>query len=330
MTEAENRSTPAEAAPAKRPTRFAWQSVLSSVVLLVAALVWSDPERVVAQLSGVELFWLLPSFAVACLQLVLLGLRWSRISRALGVQLAFARATIEYALSVALNLVLPSGFAGDGYRAYRHHKLTPRSGALRIVEALALDRVSGQMALGLAVLMGIPLGVTHEVLDLETLGLAVLATVALGAGGVWFARRVRALHALGTSLARFARRAGRVLLAPKNLAWHLPLSLLFTAASVAQLYIATRALAVPLTFVELAWAGPLILLAASLPSFFGGWGIREGASGIVFAVLNLAPATGVAVSVVYGAFGLIVHSPGLLVLVMDGNPARTAGSEGSR
>jgi uncharacterized protein (TIRG00374 family) len=302
-------------------------------VLLVAALLLSDPQHVYEELSGVDLLWLIPCFGVACVQLVLLGLRWSKVSRALGVELNVVRATIEYTLSVALNLLLPSGLAGDGFRAYRHHRLVPGPGVLRIVEALALDRVSGQLALGLVVLVGIPLGVTHEVLELSSLAIFAVAGAVLVLGGAWLSRRVRRLGEITASLARLSSRALRVLFTPRSLVWHLPLSLLFTAASVTQLFIASRALGVSMSLTELFWAGPLILLAASLPSFFGGWGVREGASGLVFAALGHAPGTGVAISVVYGVFGLIVHLPGLLVLVIDSNPAATAApaqSEGNR
>lgn len=323
MTESQKSPEDAQKIRPKRPTRMSWPSVVASALVLALALLLSDPKLVARELAGVDLFWLAPAFAVACFQLLLLGLRWSRFARVLGVELGFFRATLEYALSVPLNLVLPSGFAGDGYRAFRHNRIVPGRGALRIVEALALDRVSGQLALAMVVILGLPFGVTREILDLGSVGMTLVTVTVIVAVGTWMVRRVRRFNALAESLGRLAARAARLLFSPRSLVWHLPLSMLFTLASVTQLYIASRALQVPLGFSELLWAGPLILLAASLPSFYGGWGVREGASGLVFAALNLPPGLGVAVSVVYGAFGLIVHSPGLLVLFVNTDPVGT-------
>ncbi len=329
MTEAEKSQPVARAIDSERPSRFSWPSVLLSALLLGVAVVWSDPGEVARQLAGVDPSWLGPAFLVGCVQLVLLGLRWSRISRSLGVELGFARATVEYALSVAVNLVLPSGFAGDGLRAYRHSRLAPSPGALRIVEALTLDRISGQMALGLVVIAGMPFGVTRDILDVHWLGMGLLLLFGAFGLALFVAKRTPRLRRIAEALARLLARAAHVLFAPRNLLWHVPLSLLFTAASVTQLYIATRALGLSLEIAELFWAGPLILLAASLPSFFGGWGVREGASGLLFLAMKLEPSSGVAVSVVYGVFGLVVHLPGLLVLLLDPAPRATTMREES-
>jgi uncharacterized membrane protein YbhN (UPF0104 family) len=159
--------------------------------------------------------------------------------------------------------------------------------------------------------------------------LAFSVLVALSVG-LFVAKRVRRLRRIAGLLGRLLARAANVLFAPRNLCWHLPLSLLFTVASITQLYIATRALGFSLEAPQLFWAGPLILLAASLPSFFGGWGVREGASGLLFLAMNLEPSAGVAVSVVYGLFGLVVHAPGLLILLLDANPRTAAMREESK
>ena len=89
----------------------------------------------------------------------------------------------------------------------------------------------------------------------------------------------------------------------------MPLSLLFTGLVLAQLYVAARALGIELRFGQLLWLGPLLLLATSMPSFFAGWGIREGASALLFASVGLPSSSGVAVALVFGAFTLIASPP---------------------
>jgi uncharacterized membrane protein YbhN (UPF0104 family)/phosphatidylglycerophosphate synthase len=295
---------------------LAWTSVALSAVLMVASIGSADSKRVIDQLASVDTRWLWVSFAINAVQLALLGLRWSRVANLLGIRLGWVKATTEYALSTLTNQVLPSGVAGDGLRALRHAKSSDRS-LLSVLEALALDRLSGQLAVWLAVLAAAPLIVRTGIIDLRGLGLGVLLLLGLGIA-LWQVAirwgRSRQ-HALRTE--QWLRKAGRCLLSPRNAAVHLPLSLLLVAGSLLQLYVAGRALGVELPLMHLFWLGPLILVAGTVPSFFGGWGIREGASALLFGAAGLSQSTGVAVSMVYGTFALLSSVPGLLVVLFD-------------
>jgi phosphatidylglycerophosphate synthase len=61
----------------------------------------------------------------------------------------------------------------------------------------------------------------------------------------------------------------------------------------------------------------LVLVAATIPSFFGGWGIRESACAVLFAAAGMAESAGLAVSVAYGVFALVISLPGVVVLLLD-------------
>jgi phosphatidylglycerophosphate synthase len=143
--------------------------------------------------------------------------------------------------------------------------------------------------------------------------------VLIGAAAVlWFlASRWRPSRAPVARAQQWLRKAAECLLAPRNAAVHLPLSLLLVVCSLLQLYVASRAIGVALPLSHLFWLGPLILLAAAVPSFFGGWGIREGASALLFGAAGMSESSGVAVSMVYGTFALVSSLPGLLVVLFD-------------
>jgi uncharacterized membrane protein YbhN (UPF0104 family)/phosphatidylglycerophosphate synthase len=290
--------------------------VALSAVLVVASVGSADSNRVIAQLQSVDTRWLWVAFAINVVQLALLGLRWSRVARMLGIQLSWVKATTEYALSTLTNQVLPSGVAGDGLRALRHAKSSDRS-LLSVLEALALDRLSGQLGLWLVVLAGAPLIVRTGVIDLHRLELGMVLLVGLALvlwqiGARWQRARAPLLRTQ-----QWLRKVAKCLLAPRNAALHLPLSLLLVVCSLLQLYVASRALGVDLPLLHLFWLGPLILVASTVPSFFGGWGIREGASALLFGAAGLSQSTGVAVSMVYGTFALVSSVPGLLVVLFD-------------
>jgi glycosyltransferase 2 family protein len=313
-------SAPVDSAlvPPRRPRALAWTSVLLSAGLVLASVVLVDARQVLERLEKTDPRWLLAFFVLHVLQIVLLGLRWSTIARSLSVPLSWRRASAEYSLSILVNQLLPTGVAGDGLRALRHSRRASGVPFGRVLEALALDRLSGQLGLLLVLLASMPWSLQHGLLDARAawliggglLGLALVlgyASRSRGRGGK--------LHAL------LVRTRG-ALLAPRRAAIHLPISLLLIATLLAQFYFAARAIGVELDVRLLFWLGPLVLLAASVPSFFGGWGIREGASAILFASVGFGSSTGVAVSLLFGAFALVCALPGFIVLLFEGQFSR--------
>jgi phosphatidylglycerophosphate synthase/uncharacterized membrane protein YbhN (UPF0104 family) len=309
--------------PRPRHAGLTWGALALSAGFVAASVGLAGSRQVFALLRDVDTRWLGAAFAVAFVQLGLLGLRWSRIARELGIELGWLQATTEYALSLLGNQVLPSGFAGDGLRGVRQAR-TSEHGYWATFEALALDRTSGQLGLWLIVLVTAPLSVRAGILSGEELGVIALCTA--GACGLlwWVTFRLAALDRLMHRVRPALQRASSLLFS-RRAAAHLPLSLALVIASTLQLFIAARALGIMLPWLELMWLGPLVLVAASVPSFFGGWGIREGASAVLFAAAGMPDSAGVAVSVVYGAFALVTSLPAVVVLLVDTSAARASG-----
>lgn len=319
-------AVPLDAAGALAPPRRRWMMALVSIAmsagLLALCLLMVDARQVSERLAKAEPRWLLAFFGVYLLQVLLLGLRWSLISRQLGVALSWRRGCSEYALSIVINMLLPTGFAGDGWRALRHASRSPGQRLPKILETLALDRLSGQLALAVAVLATAPFAVHAGLVSLRqaALALGVLTTV-LWAASRW-ARQSSQTDGWSAALRRFVRRAASVLLHPRRGAGHLSLSLLLVGTHLVQLWLAARAAGIVLDVFLLCWLGPLISLSASVPSFFGSWGIREGASALLFASAGLPSSAGVAVSLLVGTFSLFSALPGAIVLLSDGQATR--------
>lgn len=334
------RSAPGGVA-SRAPTRLAWLGTALGAVLFAAALWFAEPAKVMAQLRNVELRWLGATFVLNLAQLSLLGLRWTRVAGLLGVEISWAHATRECALSTALNQVLPLGALGDGLRALREARRRDSSNWASALEAMVLDRISSQLGLWLVVILGLPW--TWHVLKPSAAtpassgsGLqgAVVLTLLVGAGLTclvlvltWASRRWRAV-AIGVA-SRLVR-AGRVLFTFRAALRHLPLSLLLVALVLLQFDFAARAIGVRLPLHQLLGLVPLLLVASSLPSAIGGVGLREVASAVLFAGAGVGSSTGVAVCVVFGAFAVLVSLPGLMVLLptMSRNGAKSSSQGG--
>jgi len=296
-----------------------------SAGLLIGIIAFADSRQVLAQLKHIDTRWLGASFVISLLQLIVLGARYAFIARTLGLPLTWLKATTEYALSMLVNQIFPTGIVGDGLRAVRQAKQTEATLG-PAVEAVALDRLSGHVVLWLVALATAPFGFGLAVLDFGRMGLA-LATVGLVTCLVTLlVVRVKRLARLRRDTAHFVRRGVRVLIAPKQALVHVPLSLALVGLILLQFYVCTRAVGADLNLHQLLWVGPLILLAMSLPSFFAGWGIREGASALLFAAIGLGGNTGIAVALAFGAFSLIAALPGAVVLLFDSNRAVPTGT----
>src|SRR5690606_38555533 len=198
--------------------------------------------------------------------------RYAHISRALGFPLSWLKATTEYALSVLVNQIFPTGVVGDGLRAVRQAKQSNEPAWGPALEAVALDRLSGHVVLWLVVLATAPFGSGVAVFDLGRLAIALLLVGLLLGALALVLGKVARLERLRRGIQHVVRRGGQVLLAPKQALVHVPLSLSLIALLLLQLYVAARAVGVELNLAQLLWLGPLILLSTSLPSFFAGWG----------------------------------------------------------
>ncbi len=240
------------------------------------------------------------AFALAAIATAAAAWRWSVVSAALGLPLAWGPAVGAYYRSQFLNTVLPGGVLGDVHRAYRQ-------GSAAAVRAVATERVAGQVvqvALTLAIL--VPLG----------LGTALAPTVGIAAGVVASALGVFVAFPRGRRLMRREWGMLRPLIArPAAMLAVVAASVVVVAAHVATFVVAGAAVGVPVRPGELCVVALVVLGASAIPLNIGGWGPREAASAAAFAFAGLGGAAGVAVSTAFGVLAMIAVVPGALVLV---------------
>ena len=301
----------------RRPLHFAWLKLVTSLTLL-AALLWAlDRHALPLSLSGLRLEFLALAVVFTTLQFFVLSARWAVFANELGVRLGYRRALGEYYLSSLLNQVLPFGVLGDALRVLRHAErvhagsFSPLS-TPRVLLAAALDRISGQAIIVGAALASAPelaRGISRFAGASEhaaAFGIAALLVTA-AALAVAFRRRL--------SPARELSRDGlRALFSIRSLALHVPLSCVMLGLSGVQFWASARALGFELPLEAAALIVPPVLLAAALPAFFSGWGVREAAAAALYHLAGLRAAEGVAVSVVFGLVSLVSSLPGLPVL----------------
>lgn len=268
--------------------------------------------------------WLVVGIGVTLFGFVLSAWRWQRVLHALDEDVGLPALTSHYLAGQFVGNFLPSTIGGDVLRIGR---LTPsvRSSAISFA-SVVLERMTGWVVLPLLSLTGLvlhpslfELGFAPRLaLGLALTTLALLAIVLVAAGsrslGGRFAdhegwkRFLGAVHTGVDNLRRHPKRALGVVAA----------AVIYQMSMVVTVYIATRALALDLSFYAVLAFAPAVLIAQVLPISLNGIGLREGAF-----VLFLNP-LGVTTSQAVGV-GLLLYGMTLAVSLL-GAPAFAVGS----
>ena len=241
------------------------------------------------------------------------ALRWSLVSRGLGVALSVPAAVAGCYRAQFLNTALPGGVLGDVNRAVRHGREAGAPG--RAAGAVALERLAGQvvqLVLVAAVLLVVPSPVRAGFRSVAGCcwpwlpwSVACWRSRSLGGGaarppGASPGRRRTPGPAGPAPLARdpadLAGGAGRL---PADLPGRGPGRRRHRADRPA------------------AAAGPDRAAAMAVPANVAGWGPREGAAAWAFGTAGLGADLGLATAVAYGVLAFVAALPGAAVLAGD-------------
>ncbi|MGY6553109.1 MAG: lysylphosphatidylglycerol synthase transmembrane domain-containing protein [Wenzhouxiangella sp.] len=296
-----------------------------SLGVLAALLWWLEPERIAAELSNIEVAWLLLALFAATLPTLLSAWRWRFTAGRLRLRLPWRTAIGDYYLAGFVNQILPGGVVGDAWRAQRHAQASGRRGPAW--RAVIIERASGQLIVVLLALLSVllyapwrdalganlgPLGGTGRH------GLALSLPLLLAV--IIYATRRR----WQSWLKVFGRDIRRALLARRAWPFQLLSSSVIVLSYLLVFALAARGIGLDMPVARLMLLALPVLLAMLIPLSVAGWGFREGAAAGVWLFSGLPPEQGVAASVAYGMLILLASLPGALVLMLRPSARRRA------
>ncbi|HEY9216137.1 MAG TPA: lysylphosphatidylglycerol synthase transmembrane domain-containing protein [Ancylobacter sp.] len=286
---------------------------LLSAGLLYLALSKVDFPGLWARLNAQSLKWLILSMAALLLQLFVGGLRWREISNHCGAPMSVRQTTRFTVIGAFFNQTLPSSIGGDAVRLL----LLSRAGAgwRAAAYSVFVDRAVGLIALAIIVVLSLPWSYQLIADPHGRITLTLIDLLALGAGSGFLAfgmlawKRLRVwrvtnhIHACSVIANRvlFARRTG-----PRITLLSLTVHILTTVAA----WCVARSISVPVSFLNLFILLLPVLLITMLPVSIAGWGVRETAMMVAFGYAGLSQASGVDVSLLFGAVTFIVGAAG--------------------
>jgi len=292
-----------------------------SILLLYFSLHSVDVGALGARLSRLESGWTFLALFLLTFQVVLLAVRWRNISAACSASLPFILALQISFIASFFNQVLPSTVGGDSMRIW----LFARKGAgwANATYSVLIDRIAGVFVLALIVIACLPF--TFSLIRDPIAG-AVLLVIGVGviAGALvfvlvgqrfrqWFDRWMLTRH-----LAAASRITAGLCSSRRDAAIVLACSVAIHLITAAAAWCCAQAIASPVSFAQILFLMPPVLLIATLPVSVAGWGVRESSFMFAFAHAGLAQTDGLVISMLFGATSFIVGMLGGILWIAHG------------
>jgi hypothetical protein len=283
-----------------------------------------DVVRLFPRLRAPDLLWLLAAFLVTVLGVILSALRWQRVLTALGRPTRLPQLVSHSFAGLFVGNFLPSTIGGDVLRVSRlsaSNGDTPGSFA-----SVVLERLTGWVVLPLLTLSAITvnsrlLRTPHwDLLPVIAISTLALLTILLTAtGSRWVGERLqgneswlRFVGAVHLGIDRFRRQ-------PAAVAEVLTVGLVYQATVVLSVFLAAKALGVPVSWSVALAVIPVVAILQVLPISIGGLGVREGALVLFLAHVQLGVRAEEAI-----ALGLLFYGLNLAASLL-GAPAFAVG-----
>jgi uncharacterized membrane protein YbhN (UPF0104 family) len=295
-----------------------------SICLLYLALRSIHPGALIVRIKGADPAWIATAVGLLALQAAVVGLRWRMVARPLTDRLTAAVAIELSFIGLFFSQVLPSTVGGDAVRIW----VLARRGAgwKTAAYSVLVDRVAGVAVLAVIVLACLPwtLRLLHNPLAQSMLML--IGFGAIGASAVFAGLGVVRLQAFERfALTRHLTAAAQLALTlcrTPSLASGIAASSFFThGLSVAAIWMCARAVGAPVSFLDLLFLLPPVILVSTVPVSIAGWGVREATMGLAFGWAGLMTNEGVNVSLLFGAVSFVVGAFGGLVWILSAEKA---------
>lgn len=305
------------------------QTIIVAVkVAISAALIAFLINRVqfgplVARFQNLAPAWMLIALSVFLLQLVITGWRYGLIVRVLGLAIPYAEAIRLFVIGHFFSQTLPSAIGGDAVRAYMTMKQGMSWG--RALSAVLCDRAVGMLVLMFIATATIPIFLQRigdpalrffAVVPALVVVFGMAALVVANEGRLAFFARwrvIRPFTVLITDLRRVVFASGE---SPRIVV----LSLVAQLGAISSVWLLAMALRLDIAFLDCLVLIPPILVVTLVPISIAGWGIREGAMIFGFALVGVAEADALALSVATGLCQIVAGIPGGLIWLARGRP----------
>ncbi|MDD5240727.1 MAG: lysylphosphatidylglycerol synthase transmembrane domain-containing protein [Sulfuricella sp.] len=303
------------------PHRSRFRPALSFLLQLSVsgALIWillqtTDMTDVGSKLMKFSLWSVVVAVLLIILLTVLHGLRWKFIVSASRGKLSAIDAVKIVFLGNFWNQVLPSSVGGDVVRAWAAKRAGLDMGLA--ITTVLLDRLIAVASLIIGIALGLPW--LAGMIQGATARGSIVLFVGLSVGCLFF---LYFLQCIPRSLLRWKamRFVQRIVDSTQRVIRHrqgnlaFALSLAIHGGTALAVFILAMGLNIRVGLLDCLLLMPPVMLISMLPISIAGWGLRESAMVIALAIVGVPASDALAISIVFGAVGMLASFPGAVV-----------------
>ncbi len=264
---------------------------------------------------------MLAAAGVLVMQMGVGGARWWAVMRAIETPLPWIELTRLFWIGGFFSQALPSSVGGDPIRIYMAYKDGLPLG--KAINGVMLERVV--TIVGLVVLVAVVQPAFLPKLDEHARMLTLWGLFMLAAGTVAGLILLMVLDRLPDALTRFRIVRGMHALAgdTRKLFLHpapAALALVFGVLTHVNIsfcvYLLAQGLGVDVTWLDCMVLMPPVILVTTLPVSIAGWGVREGAMTVAFALVGVSQGGAVVLSLSMGLLGIVITLPAGIVWLL--------------
>ncbi|MFQ6081870.1 MAG: YbhN family protein [Candidatus Aminicenantia bacterium] len=300
---------------------FLLKSIISfSIIVYIIVYRTSVPE-IVSTLKRVNIYWLIVSFSLHSIGLLISAYRWQILMNAQEIKVPLIFLTKSYLVGTFFNHFLPTRFGGDVVRIYDGSRYThsiSKSSAVILVERLT----------GIFVLLLFAFTASLFRLDIATRVPVIWLSLALGLLGLIFMfllftplvgqviNRIKAKGVLGKIIEKIISFRNSVLIYQQKRSHFIRAvfwAFLLQINVIVHYYIIGLALGIKIPLIDYFIIIPVVLMILIIPVTISGWGLREGAYIEIFKFYYITSQVAVSFSLIDVAFNLIIGLVGGVV-----------------
>jgi glycosyltransferase 2 family protein len=297
-----------------------WRTAIKaaiSVTLIGILLRQQNLSALGHQIAMINEWSLLFAALILCVLTVTLVFRWTAVLKALGVPTGLRTTFPLVIIGQFFSQVLPSGVGGDIARTW-----LARNSGMQLsvaVSSIAVDRLSGLLALFILVTAALPISEKYLSANLLSGTVLLLVTGYFGFLAIFFVDRLpRALDRF--KVAQTVRQIGidvrATLLGSRTGIIILAYSLANQIGCVFMVFVLSKGLDMTVDFSACLFVVPLANLLQTLPLSIAGWGVRESFLVTTFGLFGGSSGPSLALSIIFGFLSLVVSLPGGMVWLL--------------
>jgi uncharacterized protein (TIRG00374 family) len=298
----------------KRVLSFCLKLVFSAALLAFILISKTSVRDILHVLKTVDIGWLLVSFSLHALGLLISAYRWQILAKAQGDEVPLLFLAKSYLVGTFFNNFLPTRYGGDVVRIWdgsRYSRSLLKSSAIVIVERLTGIVVLFLFALAASLFrleMARQIPVIWVSLIIGLVGLAAVVFFLLPPFGLLL-KRIPEKGFMGKARNKLSLFRDTILLYEQR---KKPFLIAILWAVLLQLnvilyyFLIGRALHLQIDFLDYFIFIPIVLLIQTIPVTINGLGLREGSYIAIFKYYGILPQTAFSFSLIEVAFGIII------------------------